>query len=529
MTKDFLNKIIALFRDGKITNIKKIKILMDIFSYINKKKADKNDMNQINNNYNYILFIIQLNSNKFEKNYLLLDNQCPLYFENNYLISKITKLKLLISKETDYNKLEEKNIIFTPEFNEMIELIHFGICTGTSLIFEGFPGQGKKRAVNFISGLINYEVENIIITSNFSVKDLFKKRIVENNNDGTVELVEVETKLYDKLFNKENENKFKKNILFIFHNINQAESDVLSKISELFNENHREDNSYLLIGFINIKENLKERNLYYYNYFSNLIYYIVKNTNIELKFLDKIIPDNLGIQKSLILKYYQNNNQINNIFTLSDIIKFIKLKKNSFFDDTFLEEIVFKNRIQQKEMLTNNSLNLDFNYRNGFKKELIIEVNDKFTSIETNNIYNEFEEEKNTLSFEQKKCLIFLGLAVKSNIPCILQGETGIGKSHLIKLFAKFLGKKLHILELNKDNDISLLSKNCFFKEYNDEERKEINEELTSILEEYNINCENLELNKKYEKVIKIKKIKNIHINKINKLKKKYNFINRLK
>ena len=82
-------------------------------------------------------------------------------------------------------------------------------------------------------------------------------------------MVEVETKLYDKLYNKSNNN-----ILFIFHNLNQAESDVLSKISELFNINHKDDNSYICIGFINIKESLIERNSYYYNYFPSSIYYI---------------------------------------------------------------------------------------------------------------------------------------------------------------------------------------------------------------------------------------------------------------
>jgi MoxR-like ATPase len=76
----------------------------------------------------------------------------------------------------------------------MIDLIHFGFCTGTSLIFEGFPGQGKQKAVNYYCNLLNCEDENIVITSNFSAKDLFKKSIVQTNSSGIVEIVEVETK-----------------------------------------------------------------------------------------------------------------------------------------------------------------------------------------------------------------------------------------------------------------------------------------------------------------------------------------------
>ena len=64
-------------------------------------------------------------------------------------------------------------------------------------------------------------------------------------------------------------------------------------------------------------------------------------------------------------------------------------------------------------------------------------------------------------------------MAVKSNIQCIIQGKTRVDKSHLIKLFAKILGKKLHVLELNKDNDLSILTKSCYFKNYNEFEIKE--------------------------------------------------------
>ena len=50
----------------------------------------------------------------------------------------------------------------------MIDLIHFGICTGTPLIFEGYSGQGKQTAINYICNLLNYDIENIILTKNYS-------------------------------------------------------------------------------------------------------------------------------------------------------------------------------------------------------------------------------------------------------------------------------------------------------------------------------------------------------------------------
>ena len=62
-------------------------------------------------------------------------------------------------------------------------LIHFGIATNTSLIFEAFPGQRKKKAINYVCELLDYNVQNIIIKSNFSVKDLFIKIAIKSNDN----------------------------------------------------------------------------------------------------------------------------------------------------------------------------------------------------------------------------------------------------------------------------------------------------------------------------------------------------------
>ena len=75
----------------------------------------------------------------------------------------------------------------------MLDLLHLCICTRTSLIFEGSSGQGKQTAINYISTLLNCHIENIIITKNFTFKDLYKKSIVFTNNNGEVELKDIET------------------------------------------------------------------------------------------------------------------------------------------------------------------------------------------------------------------------------------------------------------------------------------------------------------------------------------------------
>ena len=122
----------------------------------------------------------------------------PLYFKNNYLFSNTTNLKIY----ADSKEIIKKDIAFTPIFNEMVDLIHFTISTNTSLIFEGVPGQGKQKAINYICDLLGYEVEDIIITTNFTVKDLFKKTVIKCN-DEKVELEEIKTKLKEKLYPKD--------------------------------------------------------------------------------------------------------------------------------------------------------------------------------------------------------------------------------------------------------------------------------------------------------------------------------------
>ena len=108
---------------------------------------------------------------------------------------------------------------------------------------------------------------------------------------------------------------------------------------------------------------------------------------------------------------------------------------------------------------------------------------------------------------------------------CIIQGSSGVGKSHLIKLFAKFLGKKLHIFELNKDNQISLLTKCYIFNNYTDDEKEDIKTYLDEIMKINNEKEINID-----ERFAEILKIENLNENKkkfLNDLKSKYSLANR--
>ena len=153
-----------------------------------------------------------------------------------------------------------------------------------------------------------------------------------------------------------------------------------------------------------------------------------------------------------------------------------------------MEEIIFLNNSEDK--VIKNNYEIDLNYS---AKDLIIDVNDKSFIIPNIHRYNKFDEEMNTLSFDQKKCLVFLSLAIQSKRACILQGKTGVGKSHLITLFAKIFNKNLHVFEVNKDNDISLLTKSCNFKNYTQKEKNEIEIIFDNIMDKNKISNNNLD------------------------------------
>ena len=535
MTDLLLSKIFEKFHEENFKNIKKIKNLIDIFNIMNENNIeDSKQIQKINNNLNYIMHFIKLNNNLhfFDISKSFIKEENPLIYENGFIISKISNLKIYV-QNIDEKKISS-NIIFTPISNEMIDLLHFGICTGTPIIFDGSPGQGKRKIINYICNLLNYDIENIIITKNFSVDDLFKKTILESKEDGKFFINEVDTKLYQ-ILTESGKKHNQKHVLFIFHNLHKASADVLSKISNIFNNNKCKDSNYSLIGIINIKESIVERNTYYFNYFYKSIYYIIESQNIDASFCKKVYPfEDIDFS---VLNYFNNTKNDENNFTLSDFNKFISLKKCSHFDDMFLEEIIFKNRFylnginhgknnSDGYLCSKQKYNLDLNYKNQ-TKELLIELNDKSFSLESMDILSNFEFQKNTLSFEQKKCLIVLGLSVKSKIPCIIKGPTGVGKSHLVKLFSKILGKKLNIIVLNKDNDISLLTKRNIYKNYDKDELNEIEEIIDKLLENeddiYKLNLK--------EKIIKLNntKLESDKRIKYDELKAKFKFIHRFK
>ena len=131
-----------------------------------------------------------------------------------------------------------------------------------------------------------------------------------------------------------------------------------------------------------------------------------------------------------------------------------------------------------------------------------------------------------SLTPDQRRGIIFLMLSVLSNVPCVIQGITASGKTHLIRLFCELLGRNPLIIDINNDTGISILLKQLVPKEELEKEKiKKIKKLLKTIIKKekkvfedkiekiININEESDWLPRHFIKLIQLIEDKSIYIN----------------
>ena len=151
------------------------------------------------------------------------------------------------------SEINNGKIAFTRGFNEISEIVYFGIVNNYPVILEGPPGQGKLTCIKYIAEyLLGYNIKIINISKNTKVEDLLGKEIIVRKDDNSIEIRMNETKLMKalkKLENKENNinnnNLFYQNkTLFVFNNLNNAKPSVMELLSSIFDKNQTEILSY---------------------------------------------------------------------------------------------------------------------------------------------------------------------------------------------------------------------------------------------------------------------------------------------
>ena len=420
----------------------------------------------------------------------------PIYIDEEDGVKGVrSKITHLIIK-SPFTQNIEKNIAFTPQFNEMIEIIHFGLSNNVPVILEGMPGQGKQLCINYISEILGYEVINIMISQSTKVEDLLGKNVITKDKNKNIKVILNETKLSKALKKQKDDNNKGRELIFIFNNLNNASPAVLELLTSIFDKNQQNvllpDGSTIHKNPINIIGILKPQNganrdkLPPTLLYSSLYHIVLEPDKEAIKMViekklekeefkgDSIkLFDNYIKAKDIIEKKYQKENFLN----FNDISKFINFRQISYGkinDVSIIFAMVFVYRFTEQEII--NDLKQELQIQSiDMKPTLIYDMpigtltykigeNNK---IQINTFFNrplkpkEIQDFKNcfiSLTSNQKSCILFLILCALTKRSCLIQGETASGKSHVIRTFAYLMGKGLNVYQLNSESSTSLLS-----------------------------------------------------------------------
>ena len=455
-------------------------LVLSIYKSLNHFMRTKEDKNRFKSLINKFF--------ESSKNYDFLKseqkNKSPFSFKDTKLFSNRTNLYI------DSNNLKENNsnIAFVEPFNELIDCIHTCIATHFPLIIEGSSGKGKKTAIEYIKEILGYEIVYIPISSSTTVDNLFCKiNPIHNGKELTFELIESD--LLKSIKTGASERK-----IIVIENLEQASSNILDALIPVFEfsrdkillptGDYENKGTFNLIAtfdpttkgnsIINclplsiqnssIIFNLNEYSKYDIEQIS-LKMLDEKENNIELKhFLKDLV----------LITYFARKNLFKEIFTLNDIKKFDKFRKesNNTFDYNILAKILLINRFALKDEMDKATQELKYNFHDFWPEftyiledEILFSISaldsDSEISIPANINKEKMELLENSifsLTPVQRIGLIFMLLSVNSEIPCILQGPKESGKSFLVKHFAKLIGKNLKVIELTNDSGISILT-----------------------------------------------------------------------
>ena len=442
----------------------------------------------------------------------------PFEYKDGELYSKFSDLSIKSSK---IKKIENTKIAFVQPFNDLLEYIFISISLHFPLIIEGGTGKGKKTAIYYIAKVLHYKVIYFNISNTTTVDDLFcKKMPIEKN--GNIIFDDIRSLLLDAIDREKN----KKNCIIILDNIQNASSNVLESLIPLFDIEAKSllvqgkqisKGTYNLIGIIDSSKDYKNTKDFLPNAIKHSAILFRNSEYLERKYCKKIISKIFNEKEEVdkIIDYYLDSyislvnyskeKQINELFTFNDFKKFYffmensKIKKNGenvqIFDIQTITQLLLVYKFKSKEEIDSANKILKYPLISDFWPIFTYEhKNNQYTfNIALNNRSEklsfpikvkgnkELLNAIHSLTPDQRRGIIFLMLSVLSDVPCIIQGVTASGKTHLIRLFCKLLGQNPLIINVNNDTGISILLNQLVPKDYLEE--KKINDILKLIKE----------------------------------------------
>lgn len=262
-------------------NVDKEEILSKVFYYFCKGLIEKRNELIIKK----LLAICELKEEP--ENKILDDNK---NYKKPFIIAEEHGLKGIKSKisglflESKTPKDSEYNIAFTKKTIETLEILHFSLSNHFPIILEGLNGQGKQTCINYLADILDFQVENLIISPDKKVEDSLGHTIITKDKTGNLKIIFNETQLAKEI---KYGNQGKKPTLFVIHNINNASPAILDLLNTIFDKDQESilfpDNSLVKKCNINIicifnpikgatRDNKLPQNLIF-----NSIYYIVQD------------------------------------------------------------------------------------------------------------------------------------------------------------------------------------------------------------------------------------------------------------
>ena len=441
------------------------------------------------------------------------------------------------------------NLAFIKPFNKLLEHIFFSIAVHFPLIIEGGTGKGRKSAIYYIAEILGYDIIYFNISNNTTVEDLFcKKMPIEK--DGTIIFVDIRSLLLDAIDSGVEREKI---CIIILDNLQQANTNVLESLIPVFDINKKSilvqgeviiKSSYNIIGIFDSSMESKDANDFLPEAIkhSTILYRNSKYEKREYcrKVIDKIFGDEINDDNESKIEYYLDcffllnkfvkEKHIKELFTFNDFKKFLFFLKKSrtyesdpktaILDIKNLTQLLLVYKFTQEEIFLANKILGNslvppfwpiFSYLsdkdNDIKKDQfqIAPNNEGENLCYETKIFLKKEDRKkllsktHSLSPDQRRGIIFLMLSVLSDVPCVIQGITASGKTHLVRLFCDLLGRIPLIIDINNDTGINILLKQLVPK------KKLENKNIKKIKRKLNIlmKKEKKVLGDEFEKILK--------------------------
>jgi midasin (ATPase involved in ribosome maturation) len=346
--------------------------------------------------------------------------------------------------------------------------------------------------------------ENVIqiqLSNSTTIDNLFCKKIPDNSKN-TLEFIEEKSKFLLAI-----DESTSNNDIIIIENLEQASITILEALIPMFNVNSKEqillpNGKYIKKGIFKLiatfdptvkgsafnilPEAIKNNAILFSvpNYskedYQKICKNIFENQEEYNEDIQQFINDVVKIQN------YIFKNQLKETVSLNDIYKFYLLKNEvqNIFEYELIAKILFIQRFSNLNEIENITKELGYKYDDlwpefFYAQDEENEEQEEWKENEENNdeylcvapfdaeeqikikIKGESNDMKLTkiysLTPEQRICLIFLIICYKSNLPCIIQGLSISGKTHIIKLFFDLINEDLEVIQLNNDSGINVL------------------------------------------------------------------------